>query len=80
MVVHDPMYSAQELAKFGWDPYTLGDPVEVVVVQADHAEYRGLSAKDFPDVQVVVDGRKVLDPTRFEDVRLLVVGQAEKVG
>ena len=80
VVVQDPMYSAQELAKFGWDSYTLGDPVEVVVVQADHAEYRELSAKDFPDVQVVVDGRRVLDPARFEDVRLLVVGQAEKVG
>jgi nucleotide sugar dehydrogenase len=80
VVVHDPMYSAEELAKFGWDAYSLGDPVDVVVVQADHAEYRDLSAKDFPDVQVVVDGRRVLDKERFDDVRFLVVGQAEKVG
>ena len=80
VVVQDPMYTAEELAKFGWDAYALGDPADVVVVQADHAEYRELSAKDFPDVQVVVDGRRVLDRTRFEDVRFLVVGQAEKVG
>ena len=80
VVVHDPMYTAEELAKFGWDAYSLGDPVEVVVVQADHADYRELSAKDFPDVQVVVDGRRVLDRERFEGVRFLVVGQAEQVG
>lgn len=80
VLVHDPMYSAEELAKFGWDAYTLGDPIEVVVVQADHAEYRDLSAADFPGVQVVVDGRRMLDAARFEGVRFLVVGQAEKVG
>jgi nucleotide sugar dehydrogenase len=80
VVVHDPMYSAEELAKFGWDSYVLGDPVEVVVVQADHAEYRQLTPEDFPGVRVVVDGRRILDASRFEGVRFLVVGQAEKVG
>jgi nucleotide sugar dehydrogenase len=80
VVVHDPMYAADELGRFGWDAYTLGDPVDVVVVQADHAEYRELTAKDFPGVQVVVDGRRVLDAARFDGVRFLVVGQAEKVG
>jgi UDP-N-acetyl-D-mannosaminuronate dehydrogenase len=74
------MYSAEELGKFGWDAYLLGEPVDVVVVQADHAEYRELTAEDFPGVQVVVDGRRILDPARFEGVRFLVVGQAEKVG
>ena len=80
VVVHDPMYAADELSRFGWDSYDLGEPVDVVVVQADHGEYRDLSAKDFPGVQVVVDGRRILDRDRFEGVRFLVVGQAEKVG
>ncbi len=79
VVVHDPMYSADELARFGWAAHTLGDPADVVVVQADHAEYRELSAGDFPGVQVVVDGRNILDRGRFEGVRFLVVGQAERV-
>jgi UDP-N-acetyl-D-mannosaminuronate dehydrogenase len=50
----------------------------VVVVQADHAEYAGLSKEDFPGVQVVVDGRRVLDRARFDGARFLVVGQAEQ--
>jgi nucleotide sugar dehydrogenase len=78
VVVHDPMYSPQELGSFGWQPYAVGEPADVVVLQADHAEYRDLTAADFPGVQVVVDGRRVLDPARFDGVRYLVVGAAEQ--
>lgn len=80
VVVQDPMYTADELAGFGWEPYAVGEPVDVVVVQADHADYRELSAADFPGVAVVVDGRRVLDPARFEGVRYLVVGAPEHQG
>lgn len=78
VVVHDPMYSSDELARFGWESYTVGEPIDVVVVQADHDEYRALTAADFPGVQVVVDGRRVLDPARFDGVRYIVVGAAEQ--
>ncbi len=73
------MYSDAELAGFGWAAHHLGDPAEVVVVQADHAEYRDLSADDFPGVRVVVDGRNILDGGRFDATRFLVVGRAEGV-
>ncbi|WP_347351409.1 nucleotide sugar dehydrogenase [Intrasporangium sp.] len=75
--VHDPMYTPDELAGFGWEAYELGTPTDVAIVQADHAQYRTIGAADLPGVQVVVDGRKVLDRARFEGVRFLVVGQAE---
>ncbi len=77
-VVHDPMYTDAELRDLGWEPYTLGDSVDVVMVQADHAEYRALSATDFPGLRAVVDGRRVLDRALFPGVRFLVVGQAEQ--
>jgi len=80
VVVHDPLYTHEELAGFGWAPYSIGDAADVVVLQADHAEYRELSARDVPGVRVVVDGRRILDRARFEGVRFLVVGQAERVG
>ena len=80
VVVHDPMYTAEELAGYGWAPYALGEPADVVILQADHAQYRELSAQDVPGVRVVVDGRRILDRERFEGVRFLVVGQAEQVG
>lgn len=74
VVVHDPMYDDEELSRFGWAPYRIGDAVDVVVIQADHDEYRQLSAADFPGVTVVVDGRRILSADRFNDVRFLVVG------
>lgn len=74
--VHDPMYSDEELGKFGFDAYELGSPVDVAILQADHAEYRDLSAADLPGVRLVVDGRRVLDPARFEGVPFRTVGQA----
>ena len=77
VVVHDPMYSAAELAGFGWAAYEIGEKVDVVIVQADHAEYRDLGVESFPGVQVVVDGRHVLDERRFDGTRFLVVGRAE---
>ncbi|MDF2094350.1 nucleotide sugar dehydrogenase, partial [Knoellia sp. 3-2P3] len=67
-----------ELEGFGWEAYELGQPADVVVVQADHADYAGLGKEEFPGVQVVVDGRRLLDRDRFDGVRFLVVGQAEQ--
>lgn len=76
VLVHDPMYTDEELGRFGWDAYTIGESVDVVIVQADHAEYRSLTKADFPGVGTVVDGRRVLERGNFEGVTFLVVGQA----
>lgn len=76
VLVHDPMYTADELAKFGWDAYETGQPVDVAIAQADHAEYRELTRDDLPGVSVVVDGRRVLDRSKFDGTAFLVVGQA----
>ncbi|WP_068434260.1 nucleotide sugar dehydrogenase [Piscicoccus intestinalis] len=76
VAVHDPMYSDDELAGFGWDAYHLGDEADVVILQADHAQYKELGAGDFPGVQAVIDGRRVLDPARFEGVTFRMVGTA----
>ena len=54
--VHDPLFSDDELRGYGLDPYHVGEPADVVIVQADHPEYASLVAADFPGVQVLVDG------------------------
>ena len=77
VLVHDPLYSHDEIRGFGWEPYILGEAIDVVVLQADHADYVDLSAKDLPGATVIVDGRRILDRGRFPDARFLVVGQAE---
>ncbi len=74
--VHDPMYDDDELRALGFEPYHLGEEVDVAVLQADHAAYRDLGKGDLPGVRVVVDGRNMLDAARFEGVTFRVVGRA----
>ena len=71
--VSDPMYSAEELRALGLPPHE-GEPVTAAIVQADHAEYRTLGATDLPGVGVLVDGRRVTDPARWDGVRRIVIG------
>lgn len=74
VAVHDPMYTDEEIAKFGWSPYHLGDEADLAILQTDHAEYRTLTAKDLPGVTTIVDGRRSLDPANFPGVEILVIG------
>ncbi len=67
-IVHDPMYTDAELLAHGLKPYHLGDRADAVVVQADHAEYRTVAASDVPGARVIVDGRRVTDPSLWEGV------------
>ncbi|MDO5710224.1 MAG: nucleotide sugar dehydrogenase [Micrococcales bacterium] len=76
VTVHDPMYTGEELAMYGFDAYESGSEVDVAILQADHAEYAELSAADLPGVRAVIDGRRILDPARFEGVTFRVVGAA----
>ncbi|MGW3241722.1 nucleotide sugar dehydrogenase [Streptomyces sp. NPDC001070] len=71
--VSDPMYTDEELAAHGLTPHR-GETVTAAVLQADHAEYRELSASDLPDVRVLVDGRRTTDPARWAGVRRVVIG------
>ena len=59
--VHDPMFSDEELASFGWEPYLLGEPVDAAILHADHSEYQMLLPSDLPGVKCVVDGRRTLN-------------------
>ncbi|WP_328462407.1 nucleotide sugar dehydrogenase [Actinoplanes sp. NBC_00393] len=71
--VSDPMYSNAELTALGLPAWN-GEEVRAAIVQADHAEYRTLTDKDLPGVEVVVDGRRVTDPERLGGIRRVVIG------
>ncbi len=73
-LVHDPMFTDDELAAYGFTPYHTGDPVDAAIVQADHPEYRELTPADLPGVQVLLDGRNATDPARWDGVRRIVIG------
>ncbi|MGH2910834.1 MAG: nucleotide sugar dehydrogenase, partial [Solirubrobacteraceae bacterium] len=75
-LVRDPVFSADELESLGLRPWD-GEPVDAVVVQADHDEYRSLRPGDIPGVRAIVDGRAILDPAPWRDagVALLRIGR-----
>ena len=74
VLVHDPMYTDDELVALGFTPYHLGDPVDAAVLQADHAMYRELAPSDLPGVQALVDGRNITSAQTWADVQRRVIG------
>lgn len=75
--VHDPMFSDEELAGFGWDAYHMGEEADAVIVQADHPEYKTVKPADFPGVKILFDGRRVTDPELWKGTPRLVIGDAD---
>jgi nucleotide sugar dehydrogenase len=75
-VVHDPLYTADELRERGVEPYDLASPspVDAVMLQAYHAAYRGLAIESLPGCRVVLDGRNVLDRASIEAAGVRYVG------
>ena len=60
---HDPYFDAEHLRGLGFEPYDLGapEPVRVAIVQAGHQAYRSLDPATIPGLELLVDGRNVLD-------------------
>lgn len=75
-LVHDPLYSDEELRRLGFDPYHLGEPADAAIVQTDHADYAGLTPADLPGVRSLVDGRRVTTPENWAGVAYRVIGVA----
>ena len=73
-LVHDPLFTDAELAAHGLQAYHLGENVDAAIVQADHRSYTELGPADLPGIQVLVDGRHLTDPARWEGVRHLSIG------
>ncbi|USQ81839.1 nucleotide sugar dehydrogenase [Ornithinimicrobium faecis] len=84
VLVHDPMFSDEELTALGWEPYHWtpgqpGEPVDVAIVQADHPQYAELAPADLPGLKLLLDGRRITDPAAFTGVPRLTIGGGEPV-
>ena len=64
VLVHDPLFSHEEIRAHGLMPADLEPPPEAdaVVLQANHSQYRDLDLDSFPGCRAVLDGRNVLSP------------------
>ncbi|MEI3846436.1 MULTISPECIES: nucleotide sugar dehydrogenase [unclassified Microbacterium] len=72
--VHDPLYSDDELRALGFEPYRLGDHVDLAVLQTDHGDYRTLTPADLPGIRLLVDGRNATDAAAWAGTPRVVVG------
>ena len=63
VAVHDPYYTPSELGNMGFASYARGEPVNAVIVQANHDHYADWKPEDCPGVRVVFDGRGCLEPS-----------------
>lgn len=73
--VHDPLFADDEVASHGLVPHRWGSPVDVVIVQADHHQYRDVTPQDFPGVRALVDGRGIVDLGPWEALPTYVIGR-----
>lgn len=76
VLVHDPMYTDDELTHCGFSPFHYGEKVDAAIVQADHAQYRELTPAELPGVKSILDGRGVTNEDNWQGVRYHVVGRA----
>ncbi len=74
-VVHDPLYSDDELRGLGLEPFHEGESAEGVILQANHPEYQRWTPDNVMGVRVLLDGRAWTDPRQWPRVRHLVIGR-----
>lgn len=74
VTVHDPLFTDQELADYGFAAHQIGDAVDVAILQADHSEYLEIGPTDFPGIKLFADGRNFTDPAVWTGVPRIVIG------
>ena len=75
--VHDPMYTDEELAKYGFEAYHYGTSVDAAVIQADHKESSDLTSDKLPGIKTLLDGRGITKANNWLDVKYHVIGKAK---
>jgi nucleotide sugar dehydrogenase len=73
VVVHDPMYTDDELRHEGFEPFHFGETADAAILQADHAEYANLTEKQLPGVSVILDGRNMIKNSA--SIRIIPIGR-----
>lgn len=72
--VHDPLFTDHEIEAMGFTPFSQDSQVDIVIIQADHVEYRGLTSEDFPGVRILADGRNITAQENWLSVPRITVG------
>jgi UDP-N-acetyl-D-mannosaminuronate dehydrogenase len=76
-LVHDPLYTDEEIRHYGLTPAHLENlpPVAAVILQAAHQMYKNLDWSQIPGCRAVLDGRGVMASDAAGNLPLLWVGR-----
>lgn len=74
-LIHDPMYSEDELSALGLTSHRLGDNCDVAILQTNHEEYKTLQIEDFPGIRFLADGRNFAPEELKSKVKTYVLGK-----
>ena len=73
-VVHDPMYTEDDLTELGLTCFNLGDVCDAAIVQTDHKIYEELSSDDLPSAKYILDGRRIVNKEKLAPINVIVLG------
>ena len=73
-VVHDPLYSDEELSSLGLTSFELGTRCDAAIVQTDHEMYRELTSSDLPGAEILYDGRRIVDTLKLSPIKIVTLG------
>ena len=73
-VVHDPLYTHDELAELGLIGFQLGERCDAAIIQTDHTIYAELSSSDLPGAEIIFDGRRIVNEEKLFPIRVQVLG------
>jgi nucleotide sugar dehydrogenase len=77
VLVHDPLYTADELSAYGFDSFEEGQGADALVLQADHQLYKTWGSAEVPGVKTVIDGRTGLDPDSWGPATFVRLGDGQ---
>jgi nucleotide sugar dehydrogenase len=73
-LVHDPMYTRQEITELGLAPFELNQPCDGIIFQSNHAEYAQLISQNFPGAKFLVDGRNSTNDSLRSNIPHSIIG------
>lgn len=67
-VVHDPLFTDDELRGLGLTPFHRGDQASAAILHSDHVEYLDWTPESVPGITCLLDGRAFTPPAQWPGV------------
>lgn len=75
VLVHDPLFSADELSDLGFDVFSVGDSASVAILHTAHEVYRDWGPNEICGLDILIDGRNYLSEDKWPGVTVQTLGR-----